>query len=312
MVQHPQSTRTVFLDQPPSCLEFCPTAPDYFVIGTYLLSEHRSEEDASVIQQSKTGSVQLWKLDTASHALSQIQQIPTPHAIFDLQFSPHDVTIFATATSAATVTLYGVSSSAQDAVNISSLKTFSVKDDHTIPALFLAWNPPLPDQKCSTDGFAVSFSDGSISIFHTKQTQTALRDVESEEDLEELQLPNDPNPIEVWYVAFDRTPSLSRPLDLYAGDDFGALRCHRLIPDENTHEGEGESTGTGSLFPAQIQQSTTDRGRFHTAGVTAILPLGELDSDGGPNCKILLTGSYDEYIRIYKHSPIPRERGVLA
>lgn len=68
-VQNPKSIQTVFLDQPTSCLEFCPTAPDHFVIGTYLLSEEKSAEDDSVIKQSKTGSVQLWKLDSSSLTL---------------------------------------------------------------------------------------------------------------------------------------------------------------------------------------------------------------------------------------------------
>lgn len=67
MIQHPQSATTVFLDQPPSCLEFCPEAPDHFIVGTYLLSETKSEDGE--IQQSKTGSLQLWKLDPTTKAL---------------------------------------------------------------------------------------------------------------------------------------------------------------------------------------------------------------------------------------------------
>lgn len=66
-VQTPQSANTVFLDQPPSCLEFCPEIPDHFIVGTYLLSETKSEDGE--IQQAKTGSVQLWKLDPATSDL---------------------------------------------------------------------------------------------------------------------------------------------------------------------------------------------------------------------------------------------------
>lgn len=69
--QHPQSLTAIFLDQPPSCLQFCPTAPDYLVIGTYLLSETKSQgEDGNVVvEQNKTGSLQLWKLDSIEHKL---------------------------------------------------------------------------------------------------------------------------------------------------------------------------------------------------------------------------------------------------
>lgn len=66
-IQTPQSVTTAFLDQPPSCLEFCPEAPDYFIVGTYLLSE--TKNDQGDIKQSKTGSLQLWKLDPTSKVL---------------------------------------------------------------------------------------------------------------------------------------------------------------------------------------------------------------------------------------------------
>lgn len=65
-LQQPKSATTVFLDQPPSCLEFCPELPNHFVVGTYLLSEIKSEDG---IQQTKTGSVQLWKLDPVTNSL---------------------------------------------------------------------------------------------------------------------------------------------------------------------------------------------------------------------------------------------------
>jgi diphthamide biosynthesis protein 7 len=66
-IQQPKSATTIFLDQPPSCLEFCPDIPDYFVVGTYLLSESKNEDDK--VQQTKTGSVQLWKLDHNTNTL---------------------------------------------------------------------------------------------------------------------------------------------------------------------------------------------------------------------------------------------------
>lgn len=66
-IQHLKSAKTVFLDQPPSCLEFCPEIPDHFVVGTYLLSETKNEDDT--VEQTKTGSVQLWKLDPNTNDL---------------------------------------------------------------------------------------------------------------------------------------------------------------------------------------------------------------------------------------------------
>lgn len=66
--QHSKSASTVFLDQPPSCLQFCPAAPNYAVIGTYVLSENKTGDEGT-IQQAKTGSLQLWKLDPISNTL---------------------------------------------------------------------------------------------------------------------------------------------------------------------------------------------------------------------------------------------------
>lgn len=78
---------TEYLDQPPSCLEFCPVDPNYFVVGTYLLQETREpaeekksksgtgEEDdgeetaPDSVKQTKTGSLQLWHLDVTASKL---------------------------------------------------------------------------------------------------------------------------------------------------------------------------------------------------------------------------------------------------
>lgn len=83
-IQHPSSLTTVFLDQPPSCLEFCPADPDHFVVGTYLLSETKTKkqddgnvaeeeenesEEEVVVDQKKTGSLQLWRLDVMASEL---------------------------------------------------------------------------------------------------------------------------------------------------------------------------------------------------------------------------------------------------
>lgn len=66
-ILQPKSQTTVFLDQPPSCLEFCPEICDHFVVGTYLLSETKNE--SGEVEQNKTGSLQLWKLEPSTNAL---------------------------------------------------------------------------------------------------------------------------------------------------------------------------------------------------------------------------------------------------
>ncbi|PGH23828.1 hypothetical protein AJ80_02076 [Polytolypa hystricis UAMH7299] len=285
------SLLTIFLKQPPSCLEFCPTAPNYLVIGTYLLQETKLEDSESP-QQTKTGSVQLFQLDPKTPSLLQIQRIPLPHAVFDLHFSPRNPSIFAIATSAASVSLFRVQTSHDDNnkdagtcpphPKITPLQTISVHDDPTIPVLYLAWAPPAITLRrdASTDAFAVCFSDGQISIFNTNPPNYEF----STSEMSERQLlPTGPAIVEVWYVAFHSIHGNEAPL-LFSGDDFGCLTAHEFSADRGDW--------TDGEFPLESLK-TSDRGRYHGAGVTAILPLYSNETG-----TVLLTGSYDENIRV--------------
>jgi len=46
------SIESLVLDLPPSCIEFCSVARDYFVVGTYFLE--KKEQDASVDEEGKS------------------------------------------------------------------------------------------------------------------------------------------------------------------------------------------------------------------------------------------------------------------
>ncbi|KAK2803217.1 hypothetical protein FQN50_007084 [Emmonsiellopsis sp. PD_5] len=312
-IQTPHSLSTVFLDQPPSCLEFCPAAPDYLVIGTYLLSQSTSE-DSSSPQQVKTGSIQLFKLDPGACHLTQIQTLPLPHAVFDLHFSPRDPTLFAIATSAASVSFYRLESP-QSTPLITHQSTITVHDDPTIPALHLSWLPTLLTTQNQTDAFAICFSTGEVSIFTTpiptpnpsnpSPSPTSKNKPSFTQDtLTPLTLPSQQQ-IEVWYTAFHAAPYPSPgagstkyycPL-LFSGDDFGTL-CTREFADSSP----------SPSFPA-LTRETNDRARSHSAGVTAILPLFSIAGEG----TVVLTGSYDEVVRVYLYRVAGGGRGeVLA
>lgn len=67
------SIQSLILDLPPSCIEFCPAARDYFVIGTYFLEkkeqnesaadEEDESEDIDKKPQTRTGSLILMKVE---------------------------------------------------------------------------------------------------------------------------------------------------------------------------------------------------------------------------------------------------------
>ncbi|KAJ9403635.1 hypothetical protein DTO045G8_8658 [Paecilomyces variotii] len=287
-ILHPKSSTTIFLDQPPSCLQFCPEDPSYFVVGTYFLSETKDEE-GNVTAQKKTGSLQLWKLDPVSRNLTHVETVPLPYAVFDLHFHPRDPTLLGIASSAASVAFFRVSRTTGEQCDprIQHIRTIDVHEDSSIPALFLAWSPEkfLPGK---AEAFAVTYSDGRTSVFETKDDDLTEAEF-TEHQFQPKQM------IEVWFVALgtfqedwdnDKFTSF-----LFTGDDFGTLRTIRFAASED--EGKTEDDGA-SLPPTLLDYS--DRARHHTAGVTSILPLSVPLFQGAP---LILTGSYDEYLRVY-------------
>ncbi|KAE8154002.1 hypothetical protein BDV25DRAFT_167997 [Aspergillus avenaceus] len=282
MPQTPVSATTVYLDQPPSCLQFCPNSPNHFIVGTYLLTETKDAEDN--IEQAKTGSLQLWQLNSESNTFTQIQRVPLPYAVFDLHFHPRDPSILAIATSTGSIALFKVTPG--PVPELTHLWTKSVHEDPSIPALFLAWTPQ--NWLRERDGFAVTFSDGRTSVFVADDQVAECEEVESFEAKQK---------IEVWFVAL-ATARQNGEDDvapfMFTGDDFGALRTCRF--------GAGEGEAMKPLIG-----DAEDRARHHTAGVTAILPLPlPVTVEADP---VLLTGSYDEELRVYRAS---RRGEVLA
>ena len=65
------STRSLILDLPPSCAQFCPAHPKYLVVGTYNLQEENPGQEpraadehlAAPKHQSRNGTLVVFKLD---------------------------------------------------------------------------------------------------------------------------------------------------------------------------------------------------------------------------------------------------------
>ncbi|KAE8336109.1 hypothetical protein BDV24DRAFT_178803 [Aspergillus arachidicola] len=296
--QTPQSATTIYLDQPPSCLQTCPASPNHIVIGTYLLTETKDEAN-DTIKQTKTGSVQLWHLDPETHTLKPIQKIPLPHAVFDLHFHPSKPTLFAITTSSGSVSLFRLTTPSGRDPEILPLWTKPVHDDPSIPALFLAWTPASWLNGANADGFAVTFSDGRTGVFGCSADSISgeadgVSNVGAGADaLVEVGCFAVREMIEVWFVALAEfsTSGGGGERFLFTGDDFGGVHTRQFqsYSDSGLDEGEEEL-----LSPVLLDYD--DRARHHTAGVTAILPL-PVELEGG--APLLLTGSYDEYLRVY-------------
>ncbi|PYH41954.1 uncharacterized protein BP01DRAFT_347991 [Aspergillus saccharolyticus JOP 1030-1] len=294
-LQQPASNTTVFLDQPPSCLQFCPAVPDCCVIGTYLLAEQKDESNDTNIKQTKTGSLQLWRINPATNELTLLYKHSLPYAVFDLHFHPRDPSLLSIATSAGSVAFFRLTSGVKDdPPTLTPLLTQPVHEDPSIPALFLAWTPstwPSITPDSSLDAFAVTFSDSRTTIF--QYTPGASPD--SPPQITELDTFPASQAIEVWFAALatfhDPTTTTTSSSSqqqvpyIFTGNDFGALHTRRYTSDHSQADRQ-----------LSVVLDHHDRARHHTAGVTSILPLPLPLKDDSP---VILTGSYDESLRVY-------------
>jgi diphthamide biosynthesis protein 7 len=63
------SETSTILDLPPSAVAFCPSHPDYYVVGTYFLhpkeviDDSKNEESSDEAPQKRTGTLVLYRLE---------------------------------------------------------------------------------------------------------------------------------------------------------------------------------------------------------------------------------------------------------
>lgn len=217
--------------------------------------------------------------------------------MFDLHFHPNDPSLLAVAGSSGCVALFKASVSWDEQI-ITPLWTKVVHEDSSIPALFLAWTPQNWLTREQADGFAVTFSDGQTTVFGS-----STGDIIQGEEIIDLGTFRAREVIEVWFVALagsQNAEGKTIPF-LFTGDDFGSLHTRRLDKEISNDEDNNEQ----DLLPPVLLDHD-DRARHHTSGVTSIIPLPLPLVDDAP---LLLTGSYDEYLRIYHAT---RRGAVLA
>ncbi|GAB1739732.1 hypothetical protein NU219Hw_g4671t2 [Hortaea werneckii] len=276
------SIERLTLDLPPACIAFCPTEPEYFVIGTYHL--HRKEnqvgedpgEDAAgspssqAEQQKRSGTLELFRVQ--GEQVIHIATEPTPdYSILDIQWTPHHAAsgpVLAVAASTGLLVFYRLAKSreAQHLIHISSER---ICEPETL-VLSLAWHPKDPKV------IGLTLSDGRAVVCRVQQGDLWAGD----QGIEVTTVFS--HSLEAWWLAF--SPFSSDALHLYSGGDDQLL--------QRTVEGEG---------PEQCTSLWQDR-RIHQAGVTYILPLSQ---------DLILTGSYDDHLRLIS-APAVGRRQVLA
>ncbi|KAK3305517.1 uncharacterized protein B0T15DRAFT_485120 [Chaetomium strumarium] len=309
-----QSISSQILGLPPSCVEFCPAFPSYFLVGTYSLEvqtqnagagngdvdsgDERDGQPAEPAQpkqpQSRNGSIVAFQI--LDGAIIHVETVAQPSALLDLRFNPHDGCrdICAVVSSTATLALFRLCPDGDRplmhlrTMGIAAMSRGEIGPSPGQEILFLsfAWHPTRADM------MAITTSTGHVYLVH-------LPSFDGNWELS-------PEPVithmlETWCVAISPFPAAPEPSvetagspgfssRVYSGGDDSTLRC-RIC---NWKEGDL----TGSL-PAL-------ESRGHGAGVTAILPLFKQE-DGH---EVIVTGSYDEHIRLFSVPPFGKPRGL--
>ena len=193
-----------------------------------------------------------------------------PYAVLDLRFARFKTGVFAIATSKGQVCLWTISQAGTGPIE--HIWSHQVFPESSL-ALSLAWS-----RLTRSYAIAASSSDGRIAIFNSKH--------EPPTDYVETAA----HSLEAWTVAWTTSEGYDFRPELYSGGDDSALCRHDLsfwpvsdidnFPSDINHEYE-------------FQGTLRDR-KTHMAGVTAILPLQPIFHGE----QLLLTGSYDEYLRL--------------
>ncbi|KAH6677762.1 hypothetical protein F5X68DRAFT_270196 [Plectosphaerella plurivora] len=279
------SQDSILLDLPPCCVEFCPEAPSYFIVGTYNLVKDESTTDDNVPSssgesaeprstQSRHGTLIVFEV-TDGH-LEQRQVAAQPSAILDIHFCPVPGlrNVLAVASSTGTVSFFRFGDDGNQARTLQHLNTSSVPGiESSLLFTSIAWHPD--DAKV----LSVTVSSGEVLVLRLDEQWNILSS--------QVAITHT---LEAWTVVFsptllsDDSSSGGRGdgsrVELYSGGDDSTLRYTSMESTEDDMR---------PMYPA-VQVSG------HTAGVTAVIPTTFVLDDG---YDVVITGSYDDHIRIF-------------
>ncbi|KAI1411518.1 hypothetical protein F5Y13DRAFT_55283 [Hypoxylon sp. FL1857] len=305
--------RSLTLDLPPSCVEFCPGHPDYFVVGTYNLQK-QTDTDADVATeddeeqqqrrkaiQTRDGSLVLFRsMETGD--IKHIQTVPYPSAILDLHFHPYREgrTVMAVVSSTGSLSFFKFSASEEPLLKeIVTHKPLG--GDEGVLFLSCAWHPYIPEL------LAITTSDYQVHILKVDDSWN-VHETRAE--------PAITHSLEAWTMAFssliprrpesdvaDSPEKDSQLFTIFSGGDDSKLFATNCAYHPDQTSGEGNLIETP--YPAVAF-------RGHEAGVTAILPL---DLQLASHDSVTITGSYDDHIRVYtvnESNAFPQKPRLLA
>lgn len=217
------------------------------------------------------------------------QTVQYPSAILDLHFHPGQSDVLAVVSSTGVLSFFRLSASGQldEVISHSALGP-----SDGVLFLSCAWHPVFHNL------LAITTSDFHVHIFHISSDWNAHVVTDG---------PAASHQLEAWTSTFSpivlgpRDSSEQLELTLFSGGDDSRLLAStiayspRKCPDET-------SSSIEPLYPSRVFKG-------HDAGVTAILPLPVPTSWDGV---LVVTGSYDDHIRVYKYTGPSQVPQLLA
>ena len=324
-------------DQEIDTVAICPEYPEYMVIGTYSLL--KPESPRSYAGQTRQGTLQVltvwpeFRPKYAGMLPPQLDRIPFPSAVVDIHFHPSDATLLGVATSNAQVHIFRFIKHGDvlgrrvitTLLPLGSV-TVSASDEHGLTPLVtqFTWFPDVLSRGILGISDVEDISFAAVTSFgETKIVRTSVARIK---DLYDQRvgpdLPRLPvtivdvhkHDLEAWTVA---TAALRSPegsgngtihrMVFSGGDDSALIASAIELPSPRSEPGT-PSVSASDTMSSTVVPLWKDR-RNHSAGVVAILPLPQLTiwSEDGlePNREIipLLTGSYDEHLRVFEIDP---------
>lgn len=268
------STSKLKLDLPPSCIKFIPLHREYCIIGTYFLQpqkqnpEEESKYEGETAEQKRNGSLLLVRI--VKDDLVLIHTLATDFAILDLLFD-NSSSKFCTANSTGSIAFYEIVLEHNRPARIERISLCQLWDPSILVLSLSSQN------QTGSQLLGVTLSNSEVAVCQVNDEFTTASfplSIASHDGLE------------AWVTAFGHADNHT----LFSGGDDAVLQKIALPESSRADRHESHSEDTP---PAAVSWKNR---KIHGAGVTSILTLSE---------HLLLTGSYDDHVRLIDISNRP-------
>lgn len=288
------------LDQEPDCIAIVPEHPDYVIIGTYSLV--KDSTNTSSATQRRKGSVDVIPFDKAQASEVQLARLDFDFGIYDLQFHPIWRNELGMATSHGEMWFYRVK--AEYDTRHEKLKSLSLELTWQVPVEPL--HPYTGTVPIITQFSFLNLDEGATPILAATSSFGKTRLVKAPVGghnpiLSQNKLIHaNRESIEAWATTtvIDQE---NKKIYVISGDDISQLLISAV------------EANTISDTNAQIDVSALDsvllftNKRLHEAGIVSItnigkhpiLPAEQTSKWANASGTLILTGSYDEHIRLF-------------